>query len=112
MYQYFGPVRTLHTSTPIPTSRRCVHFYNPIAEDRADRAAGARLEAAWGAENPAKAGRHISLMHKAMDEGIIKAGAERIEGVADSAGWPGHITRCRAAPEACRGATPRCSSPG
>jgi len=31
-----------------------------------------KFEAVWGTEIPAKAGRHISLMHEAMDEGILK----------------------------------------
>jgi formate dehydrogenase major subunit len=31
-----------------------------------------RFEAAWGQEIPAKPGRHISLMHEAMDEGILR----------------------------------------
>lgn len=31
-----------------------------------------KFEAVWGNEIPAKAGRHISLMHEAMDEGILK----------------------------------------
>ena len=31
-----------------------------------------KFEAAWGKEIPAKAGKHISLMHEAMDEGTLK----------------------------------------
>jgi predicted molibdopterin-dependent oxidoreductase YjgC len=31
-----------------------------------------KFETVWGVEIPAKAGRHISLMHEAMDEGILK----------------------------------------
>jgi len=31
-----------------------------------------KFEAVWGQEVPAKAGLHISLMHEAMDEGILK----------------------------------------
>ena len=31
-----------------------------------------KFEAVWGSEIPAKAGRHISLMHEAMDEGTLR----------------------------------------
>jgi formate dehydrogenase major subunit len=48
-----------------------------------------KFERAWGAEIPAKAGRHISLMHEAMDEGIIKClfvlGENPVQSEADSA---------------------------
>lgn len=48
----------------------------------------ARFEAVWGARIPAKAGRHISLMHEAMDEGALKClfvlGENPLQSEADS----------------------------
>jgi predicted molibdopterin-dependent oxidoreductase YjgC len=38
-----------------------------------DPVARARFEASWGASIPSKAGKHISLMHEAMDEGTLRA---------------------------------------
>jgi formate dehydrogenase major subunit len=47
-----------------------------------------KFEAVWGTEIPAKAGRHISLMHEAMDEGILKClfvlGENPLQSEADS----------------------------
>ena len=48
----------------------------------------ARFEAVWGAEIPPKAGKHISLMHEAMDEGELRAlyiiGENPLQSEADS----------------------------
>ena len=48
----------------------------------------ARYDSLWGAEIPAKAGKHISLMHEAMDEGTLKAlfvlGENPLQSEADS----------------------------
>ena len=47
-----------------------------------------KFEAVWGAPIPPKAGRHISLMHEAMDEGILRClyvlGENPIQSEADS----------------------------
>ena len=47
-----------------------------------------RYEAKWGASIPSKAGRHISLMHESMDEGVLKAlfiiGENPLQSEADS----------------------------
>jgi formate dehydrogenase major subunit len=47
-----------------------------------------KFEAVWGQEIPAKAGRHISLMHESMDEGILKClfvlGENPLQSEADS----------------------------
>jgi formate dehydrogenase major subunit len=47
-----------------------------------------KFEAVWGASIPPKAGRHISLMHEAMDEGILRClyvlGENPIQSEADS----------------------------
>jgi len=48
----------------------------------------ARYEELWGTDLPAKAGRHISLMHESMDEGVLKAlyimGENPLQSEADS----------------------------
>lgn len=65
----------------------------PGFQDVEDEAARGRFEAAWGAEIPPRAGRHISLMHEAMDEGTLRAlyviGENPVQSEADS----GRITR-------------------
>ncbi len=47
-----------------------------------------RFEAVWGTEIPAKAGRHISLMHESMDEGVLRGlyvlGENPLQSEADS----------------------------
>ncbi len=45
----------------------------PGFQDVEDRQKRARFEAAWGAKIPANAGKHIRLMHEAMDEGELTA---------------------------------------
>lgn len=47
-----------------------------------------KFEAVWGSEIPAKAGRHISLMHESMDEGVLRClyvlGENPLQSEADS----------------------------
>jgi predicted molibdopterin-dependent oxidoreductase YjgC len=47
-----------------------------------------RFEAVWGSEIPAQAGRHISLMHESMDEGVLRClfvlGENPLQSEADS----------------------------
>jgi formate dehydrogenase major subunit len=47
-----------------------------------------RFEAVWGHEIPSKAGRHISLMHESMDEGVLRClfvlGENPLQSEADS----------------------------
>ncbi len=45
----------------------------PGFQDVEDDESRAAFEAVWGAEIPSKAGKHISLMHEAMDEGSLRA---------------------------------------
>lgn len=60
----------------------------PGFQDVEDADLRGRFEAVWGAEIPAKPGRHISLMHEAMDEGILKClfvlGENPLQSEADS----------------------------
>jgi len=60
----------------------------PGFQDVEDDQRRARFEAAWGTEIPAKAGKHISLMHEAMDEGELTAlyiiGENPLQSEADS----------------------------
>ncbi len=60
----------------------------PGFQDVENDEARARYEALWETEIPAKAGRHISLMHEAMDEGLLKAlyimGENPLQSEADS----------------------------
>lgn len=61
----------------------------PGFQDVEDDSARRRFEEAWGAPIPAKAGKHISLMHEAMDEGTLKClyvlGENPLQSEADSA---------------------------
>ena len=60
----------------------------PGFQDVEDDAARGRFEQVWGSEIPAKAGKHISLMHEAMDEGDLRAlfilGENPVQSEADS----------------------------
>ena len=60
----------------------------PGFQDVEDDEKRAKFEAVWGAEVPAKAGKHISLMHEAMDEGDLTAlyiiGENPLQSEADS----------------------------
>ena len=60
----------------------------PGFQDVEDDEKRAKFEAVWGAEVPPKAGKHISLMHEAMDEGDLTAlyiiGENPLQSEADS----------------------------
>ncbi len=60
----------------------------PGFQDVEDDTIRARFEAAWGSPIPARAGKHISLMHEAMDEGILRClfviGENPVQSEADS----------------------------
>ncbi len=60
----------------------------PGFQDVEDDRKRARFEVAWGAEIPRTAGKHISLMHEAMDEGDLTAlyiiGENPLQSEADS----------------------------
>jgi len=57
-------------------------------QDVEDNASRAKFETVWGSEIPSKAGKHISLMHEAMDEGELHAlyiiGENPLQSEADS----------------------------
>ncbi len=60
----------------------------PGFQDVEDDELRARFEMVWGAEIPATEGKHISLMHEAMDEGTLRAlfvlGENPLQSEADS----------------------------
>lgn len=60
----------------------------PGFQDVENDAHRAKFEAVWGVDIPPNAGRHISLMHEAMDEGILKClyvlGENPLQSEADS----------------------------
>lgn len=60
----------------------------PGFQDVEDDTARAKFEAVWGTEIPGTAGKHISLMHEAMDEGTLRAlfilGENPLQSEADS----------------------------
>lgn len=60
----------------------------PGFQDVEDDALRAKFESVWGAEIPAKAGKHISLMQESMDEGVLKClyvlGENPLQSEADS----------------------------